>query len=261
MKLPSTAAPHPSRPLRWAALSACCAAPLLPAHAESLDTRSQTLSTRRTRCWHEAEPWVSIILVKLVKTILTADATKLGAAADPGLDVFLAARLPDQRDDERDQGGDRVVRQGDRLHRGAAAVAGVARRRRSRRRTGGRQRQAQRADVEAQARLRRCRARTAKRASRMSSRSRSSSSGRRRSGRAPTPRVKGARRRRRAAAASIPKQRVLGLVADVGGPGLNGVVKPKTKVELEERAKFASALLNLEKEAKKAALESSTCVL
>ena len=58
------------------------------------------------------------------------------------------------------------------------------------------------------------------------------------------------------AAASIPKQQVLGLVADVGGPGLNGIVKkPKTKVELEERAKFTSALLNLEKEAKKAALE------
>ena len=49
---------------------------------------------------------------------------------------------------------------------------------------------------------------------------------------------------------------MLGLVADVGGPGLNGIVKkPKTKVELEERAKFTSALLNLEKEAKKAALE------
>ena len=60
----------------------------------------------------------------------------------------------------------------------------------------------------------------------------------------------------KAAAASIPKQQVLGLVADVGGPGLNGIVKkPKTKVELEERAKFTSALLNLEKEAKKAALE------
>ena len=41
----------------------------------------------------------------------------------------------------------------------------------------------------------------------------------------------------------------------VGNAMSRGNPAPKTKVELEERAKFTSALLNLEKEVKKAALE------
>ena len=196
------------------------------------------------------------IASKLVKHALTADATKLGAAVQLG--GFRS--LPDSQISATTNAIKAVivvVRQGDRRRAavplpsparstatGSAAYKAVdsaklsARRRSSSRR------------------LRRCRARTARRPREdVKSLEKLVLAGR--SGRAPDAAKAPHRRRRQAGVESVPKH--AGARAHRRRrrvPGLNGIVKkPKTKVELEERAGFTSALLNLEKEAKRAALE------
>ena len=263
MKLPPTAAPQP---VKAAALSAALSAllvatPLLPAHANSLDsaiTDAVDASYPVLKAL-KPDPGFPSFSSKLVKTILTADATKLGAAADAGLDVFLS--LPDSQISATTNAIKAVIESSDKATdcaavplpspalldeiKGSAAYKAVDGAKLSALTSKLKPAFASLPSAYEKACLP-----DVKSLEKLVLQQASLGPG------ADAAKVKALGAAGKAAAASIPKQQVLGLVADVGGPGLNGIVKkPKTKVELEERAKFTSALLNLEKEAKKAALE------
>ena len=263
MKLPSTATPHP---VKAAALSAALSAllvatPLLPAHANSLDTAITDAVDASYPVLKalKPDPGFPSFSSKLVKTILTADATKLGAAADAGLDVFLS--LPDSQISATTNAIKAVIESSDKATdcaavplpspalldeiTGSAAYKAVDSAKLSALTSKLKPAFASLPSAYGKACLP-----DVKSLEKLVLQQASLGPG------ADAAKVKALGAAGKAAAASIPKQQVLGLVADVGGPGLNGIVKkPKTKVELEERAKFTSALLNLEKEAKKAALE------
>ena len=197
MKLPPAAAPHPVKAAALersalraargnAAASCACQLAGLSDHRRRLSRVLPRLKALKPR----PRAFRSVLVEAGQDNPDVRDATKLGAAADAGLDVFLS--LPDSQISATTNAIKAVIESSDKATdcaavplpspalldeiTGSAAYKAVDSAKLSA------------LDLEARPRLRRCRARTAKRAFRMSSRSRSASCSRRRSGRAPTPR-------------------------------------------------------------------------